>query len=790
MHCATPAFRDAAFSGAERDLNDEHTRVVHAQLRDSIFEGTRIHAEEETDTLFSKTANNTSVPTELVQKARAKSFCREYVPQQHDLATLVCDHSKQRSDYLVTNLEALLRRVPLGITVGEQRVHLEPYQRLAIASSATTLPVSVSARASVMPDQIADIQSSKRRRSSRPDKDEDMDGSFLHASVQLPANEMPPVELVTYLNRSGKAAITVLSFLLWNAFPTADGASLNRSAAQNNAFRRSLGMPQEVDDSAPPAPVMIVVCGSHKRARWLATARGAVAEVERVYGMHARVWDSSTDGRVASLLTARRDQIPTVWVLERSQVTQAMTSSPRVAFMQLVLVEGACSNLPKWCSPFVKLSVVASTPCMLSHLEQQQGAMHPLRELLGGCNIWTLYSLRDAVAKRQTGVARAVLSHWCIMSVLAPPPFMLDCVARGVAKCMPETLAINTIICARNSVQDRTIGGFARVDFVELLEMLSEASLDRETKLAIRHAIATESSHSVERLAQLLEGVVKLIFERTTLGSSSKATMAANVRRLKERFEALMNTSDMCPVCWEPMSTSGAHVGRILSCCTCVVCEECVPSLSRCPTCRSQRKAAASVSSVSPTEQLRDSLSSMSMDEALEAIGKARLTKSEAVRAIISDVIRPKRPNATVLLLVAASDSSRTLVPLYSESSMSSFSVRFVEDLRKELPAAKVTCSRAAMGWPSSSTQAHAVTESHLIESRFKDFESPTPTSPLQVLMVNASSSASADAIPVAEFTILCDDVEPGILSRALGSTLAPRSDGSNAQARAIVIKH
>lgn len=351
---------------------------------------------------------------------------------------------------------------------------------------------------------------------------------------------------------------------------------------------------------------------------------------------------------------------------------------------------------------------------------------------------------------------------------------------------MPEKLRVSTVVCTRNSVQDRLIGGFARVDFVELLEMLSESTLDRSTKAAIRDALETDSSHSIDRLAGLLEGVATSIIDRAS--ANGRNVMAANVRRLKDRVSTLLNESDTCPVCLEPMSASGSHIGRILSCCTCIVCEECVPSLSRCPTCRSPRRAAASVTCTSPTERLRDSLQSMSMDEALDAIGRSVMTKSEAVRAIIADIIRPARPNATVLVAIAVPNKPGATDPRASDGA--SFTTRFIEDLRRELPGAHVTCSKSAMGWTHAGHQAHQLTESHLMQTRFKEFESPTEQSPLQVILVNANSSASEDSIPTAEFTLLLDNVTSSMRSRVLGATLAPRFSDVPSEARAIVVRH
>jgi hypothetical protein len=177
----------------------------------------------------------------------------------------------------------------------------------------------------------------------------------------------------------------------------------------------------------------------------------------------------------------------------------------------------------------------------------------------------------------------------------------------------------------------------------------------------------------------------------------------------------------------------------------------------------------------------------MSMDEALGAIGAGVLTKSEAVRAIIADIIRPARPNATVLVAIAVPKKvSHGTTP----GEIPSFTTRFVEELRQELPGARVTCSKSAMGWNHGGSQIHQLTESHLMQRRVREFESPTEHSPLQVILVNASSSASEDSIPTAEFTLLLDNVDASMRSRILGATLAPRCSDDELDARAIIVRH
>lgn len=769
LHSAPPAFREPVQEDAIEHVR--HCSLVREQLEDAIKNGTP-SATSLANSLFLRQSSRSkqSVKTEVVQRVRTQVFCATFCPQSHDFVDLLTNHSQVRRQYLLENLEKLMSRVPIWVS-GRK---LEPYQRLAVASSACALPEDVFSRASVPPEVIADCTPKRRRVSS---KTEEVGALFLNVSARVKAGLPAPLEFVTYPPRSGKSSITSLSFLLGLAFPNMSRREMAELAASNSAARRGFGFPQHVEGEI--APVMIVSCPRHKRKRWEAAAEHACEEAERFYGMRAKLCTSEPSSRT-NLRIARANDTALIWIMDPETVPSALLACPEIAFVQLVLVQAACAPLPQWCSPFVKLSVVTSSLEFVNLMSVRE--RHPLFEALHGKDLFSIAEVQKAVQSTDYKRARVALLHWCTLALSTPPSFMLDCLSRGLAARMPSTLHVHRIACARNSVQDRTIGGFASVDFVQLLEVLSEGSLDRDTTEQLRTAMQSRESFSVERLAAVLESVAERICARDLPGNSAR-TMSANVRRLSERVCGLMEQSENCPICWESMSTEGEHEGTILSCCTCVVCRSCLPSLSRCPTCRSPHRSAARLSVSTPVSNFRRSLANMAIDEALTAIAEQKLTKSEAVRSIVADVIANHRPNATVLL--AFSTGAAQAATSWRSGSEVAFSRSLARDLEREVPNAVITCSRGLVGHDRSATS------SLLTQTRYTEFECPEPDSPLQIMLVNANSARAEDAIPDAEFTLVCDETSPSTTSRILAATLSPEGrSADDAPARAIFVGH
>jgi hypothetical protein len=736
-----------------------------------------------------------------IQSMRINTLDKNIFRAPHQV-TVRCNRPRLEAQYMFKHIEKLLPQVLTQFTTDRgAHVVFNVEHILAIIHESLVLPELQTAVVDLSGDNLASLARGNQLARKGP----------FRCSAQLGRGRSPAASFNINTPASGKTSMVIAGFLHKVAYPTASYADLCENASLNTAMRRRTPTAPLVEKFAN---LLLVICKAWLVDHWLREARALCAEAHRSYNMPCAVWNGRPSA-MTSIKAAAQRKGAVVWVLASTahNCKAALTASPTIGFTQLALDEGVMEPVRGDTSPFGQLNVICGTPESIN--EGKLPAHSPVAMLLNADALYPI-SQMERYLSSLTGEKCVVASVRQLVMLLmyAPPPWLLDLVARGIEKRLPSELVVHRVFCSRNSLYEAALGtgalangdggaggGVTTISLFDLLSRLSgqvaDSCLDAAARDQLHRITSGAATLDVDQLGGMLDTIAAAIDARVHVAEQHRRKQRGDVLRLKSIITELFEGTEPCPICMEDMSAHGEDAAIVMSCCTGRMHRACalqrVPAsngaqveqmiYAKCPTCRANTsgRAPMQLSTLSAAERLRLELAGKPMDERIEIISSKSFAKPQCVLKLITEAILPELPGARIIL--AFHFDQRAFGDCKSRY------VRVLQGLRSDIPSASVlNAAQLAHSDRGGSSDTRSADEI------LYDFSNPragdaTP----QILVINSGSDSqtAAGVAADADFMIICDDPSEAIVSQLLGRILrvGHRASASDQSARVIMLK-